>query len=675
MQLPSVGETFQDRYEIRSVLGQGGAGVVYGARDLRSGRDVALKILVPPPEGYDRTTVSRFHREVKIVANLRSPSTVTLYDSGETVAGLLFMACEYIVGRDLEEVIFGGEPLSEAVVGHVLVQLLDALREAHSLGLLHRDVKPANIRIFQHLDDRYRAKLLDFGIARFENPDHTQLTMEGGLVGTPPFMAPEQIRGQALSPATDLYALGLVAYEMLTGRAAVEGASPYEVFERHLRGRPIALPAGLQISAGLRAVVDKMVRRDPDERFQSAAEVLEALGRLDLSPESIPTGESVRGDEPPTLDEAIGPAEPPGTRRAAVFLASLLGLAAVCGGGAFAWFASSDREVPASAPTPAPGATEVLGEGTADEESVEALKVEFAGKHARRALRAALLEATAGAVGGCALAPPPQSVGGTVTVDGEVRRYLVRTPTNGESQRPRPVVLMFPTNATRQPDLGDFARHSEIYGAADRHGFVVVSLLSPAVPMTPNWTNRPMEVRYVRSVVEAIAKTHCVDEQRIYALGHGLGADFLDVAGCRLPVAAIVTNAAIGDPVRRNCEGRPMPHMHLRGRNNRLHPPSGTPANCAGDTTPSLAAFNAPWLKLNECAETWETIELHPAVDCRRAKDCRAPYVVCEHPDGYEWRSTPLEEAFRPECLRPAMSFDGAEVAWRFFEQQTKSDR
>lgn len=159
-------QKFQGRYQIRRVLGEGGSATVYHAVDTTSGRDVALKILEPGPNGYRADMAERFRREVRMLARLRNPHSVTMFDHGESDDGLFYLVFEYVPGRDLEELIFGTARLSEDVVRHILDQLLQALVEAHHEGLLHRDIKPANIRVFEYLGDPHHTVLIDFGIAR-----------------------------------------------------------------------------------------------------------------------------------------------------------------------------------------------------------------------------------------------------------------------------------------------------------------------------------------------------------------------------------------------------------------------------------------------------------------------------------------------------------------------------
>ena len=276
--LLNVGETFEGRYRITGTLGKGGFAIVFRARQIELDREVALKVLLPEelseddsqesqptdisgPTGdsYSQELARRFKREAKLVSQLRDPHTITMYDYGETDDGLLYMVFEYVDGKDLKKVVSGqGGLAAERVVG-ILRQVLESLHEAHSHGVLHRDLKPANIMLYEHLGKVDQVKLLDFGIATRvldkTQEDLTSLTQEGSIVGTPRYMAPEQIRGEDLTPAADLYSLGLVAFYMLTGDKPIPGSNSVEIIARQVTPEPIRLPPDLDLPAGLRRVL------------------------------------------------------------------------------------------------------------------------------------------------------------------------------------------------------------------------------------------------------------------------------------------------------------------------------------------------------------------------------------------------------------------------------------
>ena len=211
------------RYEIVKELGRGTMGVVYQAHDPQIDRMVALKVL-RPDRVVSQDFVLRFLREAKAIGRISHPNIVTVYDVGQD-HGTIYIAMEYLEGRPLNEVIKGKTlPMDEAV--GMCVQVADALGYAHRQGITHRDIKPSNII----LAPDNRIKLTDFGIARIEDPDVAQQTQVGDILGTPVYMAPEQVMGQRADGRTDLYALGVIAYEMMAGQRPFGGGNIAAIF-------------------------------------------------------------------------------------------------------------------------------------------------------------------------------------------------------------------------------------------------------------------------------------------------------------------------------------------------------------------------------------------------------------------------------------------------------------
>jgi eukaryotic-like serine/threonine-protein kinase len=285
---PKPGALFEERYRIVSVIGSGGFARVYLARDQELDREVALKILRPahlgdPSEQDDNTRkfVGRFRREARLVAKLRDPHTITMFDHGQTDRGSLYMVTEFIDGRDLKEVVNEEAPLAAERVARILEQILSSLQEAHALGVLHRDIKPANIMLYEHVGRADQVKVLDFGIAKSVMADATRtsndLTADGTIVGTPRYMAPEQLRGDDLGPTTDLYSVGLVAYELLCARQANDADSTINVITRQVTSPSFRLPPEVEAPEGLRSIVDGLLIKAPEQRFQTTDDVLAAL--------------------------------------------------------------------------------------------------------------------------------------------------------------------------------------------------------------------------------------------------------------------------------------------------------------------------------------------------------------------------------------------------------------
>ncbi len=285
---PIPGQLFTGRYEIQAVVGAGGFSRVYLAVQTELDRPVAIKVLKPHEKTSDEEAadqfdhvISRFRQEAKLISRLKDQNTVVIYDYGSTDDGLLYMVMEYVDGLTLRQ-LTKGQPLEAERVVYILRQVLSSLEEAHTLGVLHRDVKPANIMVYEHAGRRDQVKLLDFGIAKVLEKESRpvtkmDLTGDGMLVGTPRYMSPEQIRGEELTPASDLYSLGLVVYELLVGTKAVNSDSSISIISRHLDPEPIAVPPDLEIPDRLRQIVDRMLSKSPTLRYETCKALLEDL--------------------------------------------------------------------------------------------------------------------------------------------------------------------------------------------------------------------------------------------------------------------------------------------------------------------------------------------------------------------------------------------------------------
>lgn len=256
------------KYEIEKLLGTGGMGSVYKARDTILERDVALKVL-SPTLANDDSFVERFRLEARALARLDHPGIVKVFDA-DWADNRLFLVMEFVEGGSLADLIQAEGALSPPLVVKLLKQVASGLDYAHQRGLVHRDIKPANIL----LDTQGNARITDFGLVK---ESETNLTADGMRLGTPAYMAPEQIQGMEVTPAMDIYALGVVAYEMLTGHPPFTGTMS-KVFEGHLLGEPPPLTeANPSLPAAVQNVMQRVLAKDPADRYPSATAFVDAL--------------------------------------------------------------------------------------------------------------------------------------------------------------------------------------------------------------------------------------------------------------------------------------------------------------------------------------------------------------------------------------------------------------
>ena len=263
---------FDGRYRIQRKLGAGGMADVYLAEDQELGRRVAIKIL-NGRHANDAQFIERFRREAKNAAALNHPNIVSIYDRGEA-EDTYYIAMEFLDGRTLKELIVGHGAAPVRVAIEYARQILSALRFAHRHGIVHRDIKPHNVLV----DAEGRVKVTDFGIARAGT---SQMTETGSIVGTAQYLSPEQARGGEVDQRSDLYSLGVVLYELLTGKTPFEGDTPVEVAMKHLSNAPTP-PSELRkdIPPELDMVVLRALAKDPNDRYQSADEMEGDLDRV-----------------------------------------------------------------------------------------------------------------------------------------------------------------------------------------------------------------------------------------------------------------------------------------------------------------------------------------------------------------------------------------------------------
>ena len=299
---PFLGRVIKGRYRVERQAGRGGMGTVYLAEQLSVGRKVALKVLrgdFAREEGF----VARFQQEAKLVASLnerRNPRVTLVHDFDQTEDGSVFIVMEWLEGRVLNEVIQRDRGLDLPRAVRLATQIAEGLEAAHRTNVVHRDVKPQNIMVLEAGDD---IKLMDFGIARLRDSG-TNLTRTGTMMGTPAYMSPEQIEGQEVTEKTDMYAFGIVLYEMLTGVVPFRASTQAAVLTKQLQEQPVP-PSRLrpEIPQELEAIVLKALEKDPAKRERDMAAIVRALREMSRRLGEVSTDTSAAAGAPTLVVE------------------------------------------------------------------------------------------------------------------------------------------------------------------------------------------------------------------------------------------------------------------------------------------------------------------------------------------------------------------------------------
>lgn len=275
---PLIGRTIANRFQILSKVGVGGMGAVYKAKQKGMDRFVAIKTLLNE-FASNETVVKRFHLEALAVSKLAHPNTISIYDFGQTDDGILYIAMEFLEGSALEQVLRKDLALPVKRALHIMKQVCLSLTEAHAKGIVHRDLKPDNIFLVTVGNDSDFAKVLDFGVAKLRVADQNQgtLTQAGVIFGTPKYMSPEQSRSLDLDPRSDIYSLGVILFEMLTGEPPFEAENPLAILIQHVQTPPPPMREvrpDLLIPQEVEAIVRRALSKKPQDRQQSVQDMV-----------------------------------------------------------------------------------------------------------------------------------------------------------------------------------------------------------------------------------------------------------------------------------------------------------------------------------------------------------------------------------------------------------------
>ncbi|AKU95858.1 Serine/threonine protein kinase PrkC, regulator of stationary phase [Labilithrix luteola] len=281
---PFIGrDILNGQFQILQKIGSGGMGAVYKALQPAMNRMVAVKILHPKLANR-KDLVSRFRREARAMSHLTHPNTVKVYLYGELEDGSLYIVMEFLEGKNLNQTVRAEGPMPLERGLPILIQVCNALEEAHRAGIIHRDLKPENIFLSQQGGMRDYPKVLDFGLAKVTEremrPGSIILTQEGMVFGTPEFMSPEQAQGKTLTPASDIYSLAVILYEVLTGKLPFDAKNPMEYIQLHVMTKPRPINErvpGKTFPPLLWTVLDRALAKKLEDRYTSAAEFAHAL--------------------------------------------------------------------------------------------------------------------------------------------------------------------------------------------------------------------------------------------------------------------------------------------------------------------------------------------------------------------------------------------------------------
>jgi serine/threonine protein kinase len=273
-----IGRVLEGKYKLSDIVGQGGMGTVYLGYQSSMGRHVAVKVL-KRKFAQEKVAIKRFLREARAASKLSHPNTITVYDFGQTEDGFLYMVMERLGGRPLSDILDEETRLTPARAVHIIGQICDSLSQAHARGIQHRDLKPENIFVEATAGNPDHVKVLDFGIAKMHEEEGSRATATGMVCGTPAYMSPEQAMGKDIAGSSDVYALGILLYELLSGQPPFDGDAAMEIMLKQLNEAPPEFPTEVEedVPAALKKTLLHMLEKAPKDRPQTCQDVKSSL--------------------------------------------------------------------------------------------------------------------------------------------------------------------------------------------------------------------------------------------------------------------------------------------------------------------------------------------------------------------------------------------------------------
>lgn len=690
MKLPRPGEVLEGKYRLEEMLGEGAFGLVVKATTMSTNRPVAVKILKPSKDGYKDSRAQRFMRELRVIAKLQCPNTLTLYDFGKTEAGVLYMVTEFVEGEDLYDLLERRGQLTEKETMHILHQCLLSLSEAHEHGVLHRDIKPHNIRLTQYADDALRVKVLDFGLSKsMEDDDGGTLTAVGIAVGTPRYMSPEQLSGKELGPKSDIYSLGLVTYEMLIG----EPATPLDsvVGPR----RRIRLDEDSGVSENLRELVNYMLKRSRRERYATASEVLAAL-------------KLVRAGQPaPPPDPGAGFRPPAGSRSSTSTGTDLAGasydaLPRLATGETRSLIERQKEKTKVARDGPnlnlilattglvlgfgligilvyelfintPPPETEHLGAPVGKKNPLavpEKVPEPVVEPKVDAASPAPEVVAEGSCAGMRAYPPGAQTISAIAGLDrSEVTVYI---PPDYDPSKPHPAIWFFHDITATPLTMFRSMKFDEV---EDLNSFILIGTKTSNLTM---WYS-PQEFDGAMADLNIARETLCIDPARLYVWGQGFGGRVATRrAMCMDGIAAVATTNYRERITQRLCQReKTIPYLHVAATKD-PGAPAGGGRGCYDDiiewgcncdaTTPSIEFHDEFFKKRHGCKGDGRKPPSIGAKSCKTWQ-CETPYVSCTAEGGRALPDIPNQTRNTCSAAPAAKDFSYVRTVYEFFSQ------